>query len=328
MTKLTIAAVQAEPIWLDKAETTTKTINLIAQAAAGGADLVAFPELWVPGFPVFLFSHPVYAQSGFVARYHAESLTAAGEEIGRIAAAAREHGIVVVVGFSEKVAGTLYMSQMIIDADGEIALHRRKLKPTHVERSLFGESDGSGIRVASTTAGRVGALNCFEHLQPLTKYAMFHQNEQIHVAAWPCLGIMGDVPAMSPDALKSASRVYALEGGVFVATASQIMSDAGAAVFADASGSCPIYTGGGGIAAVFGPDSAELSTPLPTAEEGIVYATIDFASIDLARNTVDPTAHYARTDVFQLLFDDRPKAPVIRIDDERPALGAVAEAIA
>ncbi|GAA5090010.1 hypothetical protein GCM10023259_103560 [Thermocatellispora tengchongensis] len=132
------------------------------------------------------------------------------------------------------------------------------------------------------------------------------------MAGWPCLGIMGNAPAMSPETLKGASRTYALEGGVFVVTSSQIMSDQGALAFPASDGSpCPIYTGGGGIAAVFGPDSAELTSPLPGDEEGIVYAEIRLADTDLARNMVDPTGHYARADVLRLVFNDRPRLPII-----------------
>ncbi len=314
MNTIKVAAVQAEPVWLDPEGTVDKTLDLIGEAASHGAQLLAFPETWIPGFPVFIFSHPVYEQAPFVARYHAASISVDGPEIAPVAAAAREHAMVVVLGFSEKVAGTLYMAQVIIDANGEIALHRRKLKPSHVERALFGESDGSGLKVVDTAIGRVGSLNCFEHIQPLTKYAMFGQDERVHVAGWPCLGIMGDAPGMSPETLKSVSKTYALEGGVFVVTASQIMSDRGAEVFATSDGNpCPIYTGGGGIAAVFGPDSAELTTPLAGDEEGIVYADIAIDQTDLARNVVDPTGHYSRSDVLRLVFDDRPQRPITRI---------------
>ncbi|RZU62670.1 carbon-nitrogen hydrolase family protein [Zhihengliuella halotolerans] len=315
-----VAAVQAEPVWLDAKATVEKTIALIAEAAAGGADLLAFPETWIPGYPVFLWSYPVYLQQEFVARYHANSLTVSGEQMARIREAAAEHSITVVLGYSEKSGGSLYMAQSIIGPDGRILLHRRKLKPTHVERALFGESDGSGIKVVDTALGRLGALNCAEHLQPLTKYAMYSQNEQIHVAAWPCLGILGREPALSPESIMAASQTYALEGGVFVITSSQIMSDDGARAFPDASGGpTPVYTGGGGFARVYGPNSGLVTEPLPPTQEGIVYADIDLSSIDLAKNTLDPAGHYARPDVLRLLFNATPATPVT--SDDAPDKG-------
>jgi aliphatic nitrilase len=308
-----VAAVQAEPVWLDIDGTTKKTIDLISEAAAGGADLVAFPETWIPGYPVFLWSYPVYQQMEFVARYHANSVTMDGEAMTLIREAARANSITVVLGFSEKDAGSLYMSQAVIGPDGEILLHRRKLKPTHAERTLFGESDGSGIKVIDTPLGRLGALNCFEHIQPLTKYAMYSQNEQIHVAGWPCLGILGNVPALSPETLMAATQTYALEGGAFVITATQIMSDEGARVFPDAQGGpTPVYTGGGGFARIYGPDSRLLTEPLDPSQEGIVYGDLDLSLIDLAKNSVDPSGHYARPDVTRLVFDNRPRTPVIK----------------
>ncbi|MGO2111817.1 MAG: carbon-nitrogen hydrolase family protein [Pseudoclavibacter sp.] len=315
-TTIRIAAVQAEPVWLDMEATTDKTVRLIEEAGAGGAQLVAFPETWIPGYPVFLWSYPIFEQMPFVARYHANSPTADGPQMRRIRDAARRAGVTVVVGFSEKDAGSLYMSQQLIGPDGDVLQHRRKLKPTHAERTLFGEGDGSDLTVVDSPVGRLGALNCFEHLQPLTKYAMYSQNEQIHVAGWPCLGILGNVPALSPDALLATTLTYALEGGTFVAMATQIMSDEGALAFPTADGGpTPVYTGGGGFARVYGPDSSLLTEPLDPTVEGIVYADIDLAAIDLAKNTVDPAGHYARADVTQLVLNQQPRRPVLRPRD-------------
>ena len=314
-----VAAIQAEPVWLDADATVAKTVALIAEAAAGGADLLAFPETWIPGYPVFLWSYPVYLQQEFVARYHANSISISGEQMARIRRAAREHSLTVVLGYSEKSGGSLYMAQSIIGPDGEVLLHRRKLKPTHVERTLFGESDGSGIRVIDTALGRLGALNCAEHPQPLTKYAMYSQNEQIHVAAWPCLGILGNAPALSPESIMAASQTYALEGGAYVITSSQIMSDEGAHAFPDATGGpTPVYTGGGGFARVYGPDSGLITEQLPPTQEGIVYADIDLSRVDLAKNTLDPAGHYARPDVLRLVFNAAPAAPVTTEGAEEP----------
>lgn len=309
-----VAAVQAEPVWLDLEATVDKTVRLIRDAAEGGAELVAFPETWIPGYPVFLWSYPVYEQSPFVRRFHENSPTVDGEHMNRIREAARENHITVVVGYSEKDGGSLYMSQLIIGPDGTDLLRRRKLKPTHAERTLFGESDGSGLKVVDSNVGRLGALNCFEHLQPLSKYAMYDQNEQIHVAGWPCLGVLTQNPMLAPDAIVAMSKVYALEGSSYVLFASQIMSDEGAMQFPTADGGpTPVYTGGGGYAAIYGPDGSRLSEPLPPTQEGVVFADIDLGAISLAKNVVDPVGHYARPDVTQLLLDDSAKLPTVRL---------------
>lgn len=304
-----VAAVQAEPVWLDIEATTDKTVELIAEAAATGAQLVAFPETWIPGYPIFLWAYPVPEQIPYFARYHTNSVRIDGPQIGRIRAAARDNAIMVVVGFSEKAHGTLFMSQAIIGVDGEIILHRRKLKPTHAERTLFGESDGSGLQVVDTPLGRVGALNCWEHIQPLVKFALYAQHEQIHIAGWPCFGIFGDANNLGSATSMAVSQTYALEGGAFVIVSTQIMSDEGALQFAVNGEPSPIYTGGGGFARVYGPDGGLLTEPLDPTVEGIVTADIDLSAIDVAKAFADPVGHYARPDVFQVSIDRRERRP-------------------
>ncbi|WP_166999147.1 carbon-nitrogen hydrolase family protein [Paramicrobacterium fandaimingii] len=303
MTTIRIAAVQAEPGWLDLAATVDKTIALISEAASEGAELIAFPETWLPGYPIFLWAYPVPEQIPFFARYHANSPTTDGPEIAAISEAAKAGNITVVLGLSERDHGSLYMGQLIIGPDGEIQLQRRKLKPTHAERMLFGEGDGSHLRVIDTHVGRLGALNCWEHLQPLVKYSLMAQHEQIHVAGWPCFGIFSEHPSLGASASADVSRTYALEGGSFVVVASQIISAEGAQNFVMNGEPSPIIDGGGGIARVYGPDGALLTTPLPFDEEGLVYANVDLADIDIAKTFADPVGHYSRPDVFTFAVD-------------------------
>ena len=167
------AAVQAEPRWLDLESGVDQVVELIGQAASNGAQLVTFPETFLPGYPWWIWlDSPAWGMQ-FVARYSANSMTRDGAEMDRIAAAAARHHVMVVFGFSERAGGSLYMSQGFVDENGHVISVRRKLKPTHVERSVFGEGDGSDLQVHDTSLGRVGALNCWEHFQPLTKYTMF-----------------------------------------------------------------------------------------------------------------------------------------------------------
>ena len=167
----------------------TRPSRLIAEAAAKGAKLIAFPETWLPGYPWFIWlDSPAWGMQ-FIQRYHDNSLVYGSAQAERLAQAAKQHAITVVMGHSEKHGGSLYMGQWIIGADGETVAMRRKLKPTHVERTMFGEGDGSDLAVHDTPLGRVGALCCWEHLQPLSKYAMYAQNEQVHIAAWPSFSL-------------------------------------------------------------------------------------------------------------------------------------------
>ncbi len=307
-----VAAVQAEPVWLDIDATVDKTISLIEDAARQGAALVAFPETWIPGYPLFLWLGPVAGQMPFIARYHANSMTVDGRHLTAIRQAARRNGITVALGYSEKDHGSLYMSQSVIGPDGAVLLHRRKLKPTHVERSLFGEGDGSDLKVIGTPLGRLGALNCWEHLQPLTKYAMYAQHEQVHIAGWPAFGLYkGIAHALGIEANMAATQTYALEGSCFVLAATQVLSASGVEVFASTDEQRSLITPGSGCSRIFGPDASVLSAPLDEHAEGLVFADIDLGFIDLAKNAADPAGHYAKPDATRLLLDNRPKNPVV-----------------
>jgi aliphatic nitrilase len=161
-----VAAVQAAPVFLDLEATVDKGIDLIEQAAARGVRLVGFPETWIPGYPFWIWLDPPAMGMRFVGRYHENSLEVGSPAFLRIVEAARANDIAVVMGYSERSGGSLYMGQMLVDRDGRVVATRRKLKPTHVERSVFGEGDGSDLAVHDTDVGRVGALCCWEHLQP------------------------------------------------------------------------------------------------------------------------------------------------------------------
>lgn len=179
------AVVQAAPVFLDRDGTIEKGVSYIKDAAKAGANLIAFPEVWIPGYPWWIWlGAPAWGMQ-FVPRYHENSLSLNSPQVELITEAAKENDIHVVVGYSEKAGGSLFMGQMIIDRAGNIVATRRKLKPTHAERTVFGEGDGSHLAVHELDIGRLVALNCWEHLQPLTKYAMYSMNEEIHFCYLP-----------------------------------------------------------------------------------------------------------------------------------------------
>src|SRR6476619_2967623 len=218
--KYKAAVVQAAPVWIDLEGTVGKTIRYIEEAAKEGAKLIAFPETWIPGYPWYIWvGTPAWAiAKGFVQRYFDNSLSYDSPLAQKIADAARDNKITVVLRLSERDGGSLYISQWLIGPDGKTIAKRRKLRPTHVERTVFGEGDGSDLAVHDRAdVGRLGALCCWEHLQPLSKYAMYAQNEQIHVGAWPSFSLYpGAAYALGPEVNTAASRVYAVEGGSFV----------------------------------------------------------------------------------------------------------------
>jgi aliphatic nitrilase len=308
------AVVQAAPVWLDLDATIDKSIDLIREAANAGARIIAFPETFIPGYPWWLWlGSPAWGMQ-FVGRYFENSLDLGTPHFQRLRDAAREYGIVVVTGHSERAGGSLYIGQAIIDVDGEVLAARRKLKPTHVERTVFGESDGSGLRVVDTPVGRVGALSCWEHLQPLSKYVMYAQHEQVHVAAWPSFSVYrGAAFALGPEVNTGAARLYAAEGQAFVLSPCAVIDDAAIDLFCDTPDKGALLERGGGFAQIYGPDGRELAISLPETDEGILYADIDLAAIPLAKNAADPVGHYARPDTTQLIWNPAPQHPVRQI---------------
>lgn len=312
-----LAAVQAAPVFLDRTASVEKAIGLIEQAARGGAQLVGFPENWIPGYPWWIWlGSPAWGMQ-FMARYHQNAMRRDGPEMAAIAGAARRNAIAVVLGHVEREGGSLYMAQSIIDADGRILLHRRKLKPSRTERMIFGEGDGSHLSVVETKAGRVGALCCWEHIQPLSKYAMYAQHEQIHVAAWPALSLYrGKAFAPGPEMSMAISQVYAAEGQCFVVAPTTVMDTATLDMVCDtpdkrAMLTVPERAQAGGFAMIFGPDGKPLAEHLPEDQEGLVMATADLDAILIAKVGADPVGHYARPDVMRLWINRQPAPSVV-----------------
>jgi aliphatic nitrilase len=306
------AAVQAEPKWLDLDAGVNHLVDLIAEAASNGAEIVAFPETFLPGYPWWIWlDSPAWGMQ-FVARYAENSMTRDGAEIKRIAAAAAEHQVHVVFGFSERAGGSLYMSQAFIDARGHIISVRRKLKPTHVERSVFGEGDGSDLQVHDTALGKLGALNCWEHFQPLTKYAMYSLGEQIHVASWPSFSVYrGAAHALGAPVNNAASLMYAVEGQTFVLAPCGVVGQAGHDLFCDTDMKKQLLLQGGGFTQIYGPEGSVLAEPLDEHAEGILYADLDFSLIAIAKSAADPVGHYSRPDVVRLLLNRTPSPVVV-----------------
>jgi len=308
------AAVQAAPVFLDLDATIDKAVALIAEAAAGGASLIAFPETWLPGYPWYIWlDSPAWGMQ-FVQRYHDNSLVRGSPQAERLAQAARQHRIMVSMGLSERAGGSLYMGQWLIGPDGETIAQRRKLKPTHVERTVYGEGDGTDLTVDDTPLGRVGQLCCWEHLQPLSKYAMYAQNEQVHIAAWPSFSLYrGGAHALGNEVNNAASQIYAAEGQCFVIAPCATVSDEMVTLMCgDDPMKRQLLQPGGGYATIWAPDGRLISERLPDSQEGLVWADIDLSLISLAKAAADPAGHYSRPDVTRLLLDRTPGDRVVQ----------------
>jgi len=332
MKAIKVGAVQAAPVFMDLEASIDKAALLIEEAAKEGAELVAFPETWLPGFPWFIYLGTPAEALAFFPRYHDNSMAVDSPQMRRLRAIVKRAGVTVVMGFSEKEWGSRYMAQAIIDPNGDLLLTRRKLKPTHIERTVFGEGDGSDLVVVDAPFGRLGALNCWEHVQPLMKMAMYAQHEEVHVASWPSLSIYRDIAyALGPEVNNAASMIYAVEGGCFVLAPCAVISQEMFDMLCDTPGKAHLLNPrtdkpGGGFTMIYGPDGRALCEPLAEDQEGILYSNLDPTLITLAKATADPVGHYARADAVRLIVN-RTKRRVMTETHQAPPIAPASAAI-
>lgn len=185
---LRVAACHAAPIFLSARATTEKCISLVNQAARAKANLVVFPETFIPAFPVWSSLRPPTETHDLFKRMAKESVFIDGEEVHAIREIAKQLNVMVSVGISEKVhysAATLFNANILIGNGGELLVHHRKLMPTFFEKLTWAPGDGHGLRVAETEFGKIGALICGENTNPLARYALMAQGEQVHISTWP-----------------------------------------------------------------------------------------------------------------------------------------------
>jgi predicted amidohydrolase len=297
-----VAIAQSAPVYLEKQASLAKALDLIQQASRRGAQLVAFGETWLPGYPAWLDVCPgaalwesASAKDVFF-RLRANSIVVPGEEVNALREAARDLKIVVVIGVNERVDagpgyGTLYNSLLTISEDGQLGNHHSKLVPTYTERLVWGNGDGRGLDAVPTSAGRVGGLICWEHWMPLARMAMHNSGEHIHVAAWPTVHELHQL----------ASRHYAFEGRCFVLAVGLMMPAGdlprelrdGATLPA---GETQWVERGG--SAIIGPDSRYVLDPVFDREE-LLISDLDLTQIDREMMTFDVSGHYARPDLFR-----------------------------
>jgi nitrilase len=300
MEKVTAAAVQATPVFLDREATVAKACRLIAEAAAGGAGLVVFPETFVPTYPDWVWRSPPWRTAGeWFGRLLDQAVVVPSPATEAIGAAARQAGVWVSIGVNERdpAGSTLYNAQLYIGPDGAVAAKHRKLMPTGGERLVWGMGDGSTLAVVDTPFGRLGGLTCWENYMPLARYAMYAKGVDVWAApTWDTSDVW--VPTL---------RHLAKEGRMYVIGVASLLR--GSDVPADLPGRDELYGGeedwlSRGLSTIVGPRGEVLAGPL-VEQEGILYAELDAARARAARMEFDPVGHYARPDVFRLLVDTR-----------------------
>ena len=298
------AAVQIAPDLTSGAATLTRVLNAIAEAAGKGAEFIVFPETFIPWYPYFSFvMAPVQSGAEHV-RLYEHAIVAPGPETDAVASAARKHGVVIVLGINERDHGSLYNAQLIFDADGALKLKRRKITPTFHERMIWGMGDGSGLAVVDTAMGRVGALACWEHYNPLARYALMAQHEEIHASQFPG-SLVGPIFA---EQIEVTIRHHALEGGCFVVNATGWLTEE-QIVSITPNEALQRGLRGGCMTAIISPEGRHLSPPL-TEGEGILIADLDMSLIVKRKRMMDSVGHYARPELVSLTLDPRPARPM------------------
>jgi nitrilase len=304
---VTVAAVQAAPILMNRDATITKAVGLIHEAARQGAKLIVFPEVYIPGTPVWFDSNRIWDDDEqWYALLVDQAVVVPSASTDVLADAAREVEATVVIGINEREAhgATIYNALLYLGPDGEVLTKHRKLVPTGAERTVWGMGDGSTLDVVQTPIGRVGGLICWENYMPLARFAMYAQGVDVWVA--PTLST-GDGWIATMQHIAREARCYVI--GVNPCThVDQIPADfpmRDRIWNAERDG---VWVEDGN-SVIVDPDGVILAGPA-REQETILYADIDIANVHAARRLVDPTGHYNRPDVFHLSVDTRPRPAV------------------
>jgi aliphatic nitrilase len=319
-----VAACHASSVFLDSAKSIDKACDLIAEAARAGASVIAFPESFVPGFPVWAGLQAPILSHHFFKMLASQALFLDGAEIAKVKMAARRHDIVVSIGFTEGTlasVGCIWNSNLLISHDGTILNHHRKLVPTYYEKLVWSPGDARGLRVVDTKVGRVGMLICGENTNPLARYALMAQGEQVHISSYPPIWPTRPATEKGGYDLRRAIEIRA-GAHSFEAKAFNIVSS-GKMDFGmrDSLGQSDprllemIEGTPHAVTMILNPTGTVISDVL-SDNEGIAYADIDVGDCVEPKQFHDVVGYYNRFDVFRLSVDRSPREPATFVESE------------
>ncbi len=311
------ATVQTSPVFLDADKTIDKAISFVQEAASNGAQLIAFPEVFVAGYPYWNWIMTPVQGSSWYEKLYRNSITADGPEIARLKKAAAENNIHVVIGINERGEsfGEIYNTNLIIDNSGALIGKHRKLVPTWAEKLTWTSGDGSSLKVYKTDIGPIGTLACGENTNTLARFTLLAQGELIHIANYISL------PVAPPDynmaeAIKIRAAAHSFEGKLFtIVSCSTISKEIMDAMKPDVLNAEELLTRkNSAFSGFIGPNGAVIGAPL-IDDEGIVYAEIDLSKCIQPKQMHDILGHYNRFDIFDLRVNVAPTRKITFVDD-------------
>lgn len=313
-----VAAMHVSPVFLDTERTTEKACSLIAEAARGGARLIVFPETYIPAFPIWAALRAPIFNHKFFKALAASAVRVPGPEITRLCAAARKAGVIVSMGINEGTdasVGCIWNTNLLIGEDGRILNHHRKLVPTFWEKLVWANGDGAGLRVVQTPLGRIGMLICGENTNPLARFTLMAEGEQVHISSYPPVWPANDPKDGEAYDVSNAIRIragaHSFEAKAFNIVAASFMDTATKEGLADGEAQAREILEGSprGISMVVSPSGTTLGEPLQD-EEGILYADIDLSQCVAPKQIHDVVGYYNRFDIFKLTVNRTATRPV------------------
>lgn len=319
--KIRVAAVQAGPVYMDLEGSLNKACRLIEEAGRNGAQLIAFPEVFVPGYPYWARYLPPVTSTRHTKALLRQSMAVPSSAAERLSRAARAAGIYVVIGINEraeKAHGTLFNTNLVVDPRGEIIGRHRKLVPTLSEKLVWAYGDGEGLRVHDTELGLLGTLICGENANPLARFVLIAEGEQIHVANYLALprGDAGGYDLAKDIEIRSAAHSF--EGKIFTITSSMVINKSVIDYYDKEPQVQELLSSGTvGHTAVYGPWGLPVAGPLDPDVEGILYADIDLEDALLPKLRHDIGGSYNRFDIMQVSVNRSPHRAVLEAVGEK-----------